>query len=293
MEHSPLATTTADARALQRMRPVRVLTVGLVIVTSGLGVSGCHQYRAYRPARAAGDAPATGAIIVTNQTPDSLSVSPAGDGARTVAPGATVKLGQLSPGPIALTAHSQLADVTYRETLEVTAGETGAWLVSPDAASLSVQNPLDGAVEVLVDGAPAFTVGAGATQRADGLAAGTRLLVARAVDGGYEVRLSQPLVPDQPFAWVLPARQGGPLEKIPPGKGLIRLKNHASMAVRVVVGDGQVVEVRPGERVRIIVDAGSHQLEAQQVGSQIASRHSVDVAADQVAEWDYGLDDAP
>lgn len=273
------------------MTRTRTVSVCLGVLVLSTALASCYRYRPLRPQTTSHDARGAAAVHLVNATPDTLDIEADGGARATLPPGAEGRLGPLAPGAVRLVARSRLADVAYRVELDLGEGDTGAWRIEPRQAKLQVDNPLDGEVEILVDGAAVGRAPASASAHIEAVAAGTRTLIARAVEGGYAVQLDQPLVAGETFRWVLPDRARGRLEEIPAGKGLIRLTNHSAYTVRVLVSDGQIIQVPPGERARIVVTPGAHELEAHVMGSRIASMHSVEVAADQVAEWDYGLEE--
>jgi len=235
-----------------------------------------------------------GGLVIANPTDETWDLTIDGAPRGSVGPRSEARIANIRVGRHRVVATNVPLGLEQAGDVDVLARKTVTHTLRALVTRLTIDNPHDVPVDIVVDGVVIGRAAPGTQTVFEAVPAGKRLLVARAPTGPAAVRTEQRLAPGGASVWVVPTLAPAPAEwslpTPPPGMGLVHMKNASKNAVSVLANGIDQGLVAPGGTVDIVLPPGTHKLEVRIEGLDARTEHTVTLIANQVAEWVWGAD---
>lgn len=223
-----------------------------------------------------------GGLLVVNATDEPLEIRIDGWDRGRIEPGQRRRFEGLLPGAHAVAAAAVGSRDVFRMQVELVKGAQPTWTVLPRNATLSLHNPRDEAVRVLVDEEPRVQIAPGSTRELD-VPSGERMIEAVGVETLASVRHRM----DLPAAAVTRLDLARPF-------AAVRVTNRQSGPVEVSSEQGVLGIVGPGEAVVFDrLPPGHTRLRARSVDLPVTWNILAWLVAGDVHEWPLGAPGTP
>ncbi|MCC6625048.1 MAG: hypothetical protein IT385_27620 [Deltaproteobacteria bacterium] len=233
-----------------------------------------------------------GGLTIVNPTGETWNLAIDGASRGSVGPRSEARIPNIRVGRHRIVATNEPLGLEQAGEVDVIARTTVTHTLRALVTRLTIDNPHDVAVDIVLDGVVLGRAAPGAQTVFDAVPAGKRVLVARAPDGPAAVRVEQRLAPGGSSVWVVPTLAPAPAEWTlptpPAGMGLVHMKNASRNAVTVFADGVDKGIVAPGGTVDIVLPPGTHKLEVRIEGLAARTEHTVTLIANQAAEWVWG-----